>query len=648
MKSILMVFLFLTVSFSSADEKVVAINAGVDQQVVAGDTVNLAAVITFANDEDEDKKDKKHKKRKDKKDKKHKKHKKHKRKHKKEKKYHKRKHEQEKRHYKKSHDDDDDDDNNDNEIVIQWSQVSGTPVDLINANTLTPSFTIDAALPADEVLVFTVTVTDDGEVIASDSVAVSATAMVALTSQVGGRVTAVDGTVLANVSIDVLSAGASVATLNTDINGQFALDLDPDSNFVLVLTANGYANQVIPVKSPALSGSVSVDISMIARGALQSFNAGVDSTLVGADGAAFSLLANSFVDANGNIVTGNIDVTITPVDVSRPAALAAFPGEFSGVVEGATVDTPIISFGTVEYHFTQNGQPVQLATGMNAGVLIPIYIDTYQDGTPIQAGDSIPLWSLDEVTGIWTQEGVGQVINSVDSPTGLMMFAEVSHFTWWNCDVSMSAAKAIVTVFGADSGTALVKARTTANIGFRPNTVDTVLSVGVSSSPLNIPSNGEVCFWAEINFDNGSTGTTLEQCVSAGPNATVNIDLVSPISGPVNIVTTPAATANVLDVLAYENYPVQRVQVQTSTFETAVSYSIISGVLPAGLSLNTVSAVRAEIVGVPLSFGDYTVVIQADDGTSIDTVTINYTVTTDVPPPPPPIDVCGVDVLCLQ
>ncbi len=453
-------------------------------------------------------------------------------------------------------------------------------------------------------------------------------------SSISGRVVDVAGNVIPDVNVDVLLDGSSQQIDMTDASGHFELNVPDSIEYVLKLTASSYAVQSIPVKSPAADGTVSIDVTMIARGEPQVFDNGSAAALSGTEGASVSIAANSFVDTNGNPVTGDIQVSITPVDISHPASLAAFPGEFSGVLEGTTDEAPIISFGTVEFVFTQNGQPLQLADGQSADIEIPIYTKTYQDGTTIIVGDEIPLWFLNENTGIWTQEGTGTVVNSADSPTGLAMAATVNHFTWWNCDVSMNSAQAIVTVVGTDSGTALVKARTMADIGWRPNTVETVIDLAVASSPLYIPSNGEVCFWAEISYSNGSIGTTDEQCVNASANSVVELILTEPVPGPLSLRTIPEYTNSILDISGFINFPAVPVKLLSATFETAVNYNIVSGALPAGLTLNSVNASRAEITGIPTEAGNFSVVVQGTDAENdTDMVTINYSVSASVPPP---------------
>lgn len=605
-KTFFTILLFFSVFIASAADDVEAISAGVDQTVNAGDVVNLSGSIVFEEDQHKHKHSKKHK-------------------HKRQKKYkeYKKPH---KHGHKRGHEKDE------NEIVITWMQTAGTTVALDGENTLAPLFTAPGAITADEILTFLLTVSDNnGNVVATDSVNVTVIAnQVIQTSTVSGRITDVSGNVLTNVSINALSSGASVASATSTADGQFVIELTANNDAVLQFSAAGYADQVVPVRSPKADGNIFLDISMIARGASQSFDAAVGGSLTGSDGASVMVSADSFVDAAGNPVTGNIDLTITPVDVSRPASLAAFPGEFSGVLEGDTTGTPIISFGTVEFEFTSGGQPVNLAPGQTANVIIPMYFDTYQDGTPVNLGDMIPLWSLNEDTGIWQQEGTGTVIFSNDSPTGFAMDATVTHFSWWNCDVSSNVAQAIVTVFGPDTGTALIRARTTADIGWRPTMVETVSEVGVPTSPLYIPSNGEVCFWADIEFDNGSSGPTPEVCVTAAPGSLINVDLVAPGTGPVVIATQPAAAAGILDMAGSLSFPVDPVSLRTATFETSVNYAIISGALPSGLSLNPVTATRAEIVGVPTESGAFSIVVEATDSDGFtDTVIINFNITTE-------------------
>ncbi len=439
---------------------------------------------------------------------------------------------------------------------------------------------------------------------------------------------------LSGVTVTAIQPGGQpldIGLVTTDRSGTATLDLPPEAELTLVFKATGYANQVIPVKTPVSGTTIDLDVTLIPRGALQTVDNFPHISLTGSDGAKVSLTPN-FIDSQGNQVnvSSGVSLTITPVDVSTPVGVAAFPGDFAGIAQGQANPTPIISYGTVEYQFTRNsdGAVLQLANGQTADIQIPIYVTTHQDGTAIAVGDTIPLWSLDEKTGIWMQEGSGTVVASTASPTGLALSATVSHFTWWNCDVSMNSARATVTVNAPEAGTAIIKARTAANIGWRPNSVDTVINVGSSTSPLPIPSNGEVCFWAEITFTSGSAATTPESCITAAPNANVNVNLVIQ-GGTLSLTATPDT-----NVSTFINVAPLQIKIQPSTAETDVIYVVDSGTLPAGVNLSSINATTAVISGTPSQAGVFNFVVK---GTDLDgntsTISFSYTVIDAIAPP---------------
>ena len=53
--------------------------------------------------------------------------------------------------------------------------------------------------------------------------------------------------------------------------------------------------------------------------------------------------------------------------------------------------------------------------------------------------NTIPLWSLNEETGLWIQEGVANL-------NGQFIVAEVSHFSFWNLDLSFEYEEICFTV----------------------------------------------------------------------------------------------------------------------------------------------------------------------------------------------------------
>lgn len=164
---------------------------------------------------------------------------------------------------------------------------------------------------------------------------------------------------------------------------------------------------------------------------LQLADAAMGGTLDGMLGAKVIIPAGGLRDAAGAAVTGAVDVQVTPVDVvSEPAA---FPGAWSGLGETGSTGT-LISFGAVDFTFFKNGEKLDLAAGKRATIELPVFAQRMPDGRAIAVGDILPVWSLDENSGIWVQEGTGVIVASASSPTGLAQRAGIGHFSWWNCD----------------------------------------------------------------------------------------------------------------------------------------------------------------------------------------------------------------------
>jgi hypothetical protein len=121
------------------------------------------------------------------------------------------------------------------------------------------------------------------------------------------------------------------------------------------------------------------------------------------------------------------------VDVTAPHA-GGFPGRFEGFAQDGT-RVSIVSLGTTEFVPSRGAERLQLAVGKTAQIDLPLYADALLDGSGVAVGQTFPLWSLDDTTGLWIQEGTGTVVASAGSPTGLAMRATASHLSWWNADM---------------------------------------------------------------------------------------------------------------------------------------------------------------------------------------------------------------------
>ncbi len=241
---------------------------------------------------------------------------------------------------------------------------------------------------------------------------------------------------------EVLVHGTDISGL-TGTDGTVELDEVPGEEHVMVIVRrDGYALQRVPLKL-SLEGEdrYYFETALLPRHEsviLEDIEFGAD--VEGPAGARVVLGPESLVDRNGNMVTGDVTMTITPVDISNPDAHDAFPGGFLALEPDGS-EVLIVSYGAAEYVFEQNGEQLQLAPGRTAIIEIPVFVTQHPDCGEITEGDVIPMWSLHPETGRWIEEGTGVIVPSESSPTGFVQRGEVTHFSWWNCDVAPDAPR---------------------------------------------------------------------------------------------------------------------------------------------------------------------------------------------------------------
>lgn len=306
----------------------------------------------------------------------------------------------------------------------------------------------------------------------------------------------------AGVAVEGLEGTVAPGAAMTDSEGRAAVQVDAGVETVLRITKPGYAAQVVRVFS---TDSVVVPTALIERAEpVRIVEASAGGTAVGADGARVTLPANALVDGAGQPVSGAVDVFLTPIDITDDRAKDAFPGLYEE--QGGDA---LLSYGCVDITFEQAGAELDLAPGVTATIEVPIYVTAQPDGTPIAAGDSIPLWSLDEATGIWRDEGMGTVVVSAASPEGWALRGTATHFTWWNCDFPLSLRrrkfnfKHNVSVFDAS---VFFRARVESGAGLGPRSYASRTVDSKVETEISLPTNFDVELVATA-FDGWLRGT---------------------------------------------------------------------------------------------------------------------------------------------
>lgn len=240
-------------------------------------------------------------------------------------------------------------------------------------------------------------------------------------------------------------AGATVRTTlgeqTTDAMGRATVSVPRGPATMIWVSHPGFASHARRVRVGADLDEGGYRVVMIERAASQTITNVEDGAVVeGEDGSRLTLPEDALVDSAGKRVTGAVEVSITPLDT--PSTPFAFPSEVEAVDENEE-RVALASFGVVEIEISQNGQRLDLAEGARATLDIPIYADQSATGAPLAVGDSIPLWSLDESTGVWIQEGEGTVVEG-PSRAGLALRSRLGHLSWWNCDEPFPIRKLFV------------------------------------------------------------------------------------------------------------------------------------------------------------------------------------------------------------
>jgi len=225
------------------------------------------------------------------------------------------------------------------------------------------------------------------------------------------------------------------------------------------ITASGYESLVKLVNGPQ-DGIIKEKVILF-KATYTTISTGAKGII---DGGGTLTLPSNLVASNGSSFTGEVTVKSKHLNPDNKDFLLSAPGNLLAL-NASNEYQQLASLGMYMIElYDASGEELNIPNGSSAIIEFPI-ADKNKDAI----GSEIPLWYMDESTGIWKEDGVAKV-------EGDFMVAEVSHFTWWNCDLPYDFA-VICLVFLDVDGEVLVGLE----VGFSVNGV----GFGVTTTDAN-------------------------------------------------------------------------------------------------------------------------------------------------------------------
>ena len=242
-----------------------------------------------------------------------------------------------------------------------------------------------------------------------------------------GIVRDASGTPIEGVSI---VSGSSAATTNTD--GFFEFDQIQvvsvqNDRSVVRFSKSGYFDVVRSMNADDAEGA-SWEVVMCKKEnndftSIKTYSSSSDQTLQAGEMKIDMPQDGYKVDGTGLSYTGKVKSEMVYLDPNNERFSEMMPGGDLAAVRSDNSSAQLVSYGMTDLNmYAENGDKLQLKNGSKAKLTFPI---------PAGMGEnppaSIPLWSFNEKTGLWEEEGSATL-------QGNVYVGEVAHFSWVNLD----------------------------------------------------------------------------------------------------------------------------------------------------------------------------------------------------------------------
>ncbi|MEO8403298.1 MAG: hypothetical protein ABI480_01835 [Chitinophagaceae bacterium] len=227
-----------------------------------------------------------------------------------------------------------------------------------------------------------------------------------------------------NPAVGVTVKAGNSYTAITDSKGHFRFNRITLDSYTSVLTAeiNGYFKSY-RVFSASQKGTNFIKIQLLKKTAAGTINGNTGGSVT-TTAYTITLPATGVINKNtGAVYSGNVTVFAQYINPTAANISAIVPGNMIGI-DSTTKRVKLQSLGMVAVELQgSGGEVLQIATGKAATLKIEI-----PSSYVAKAPATIPLWYVDEQTGVWKEEGVA-------TKTGSSYIGSVKHFSFWNCDI---------------------------------------------------------------------------------------------------------------------------------------------------------------------------------------------------------------------
>ncbi|MCK9448702.1 MAG: hypothetical protein M0Q41_06955 [Bacteroidales bacterium] len=193
--------------------------------------------------------------------------------------------------------------------------------------------------------------------------------------------------------------------------------------------------EVIPVNNPPSGVKVKQAAAAAQTGTNGKVVAPATVSVSGGDAAVHIPQGIVMRDAQGGLLTGNLNVTLVHFDLGNSAAQASFPGGMLPRVkksDGSIQSGMFYSAGCVAVEITDDqgkqaatfsDGTLALTTAVSEGTFNPV------SQTNITEGDIVPVWSMSGNSGLWNEEGY----STVNRENGILtLTTELPHLSYYS------------------------------------------------------------------------------------------------------------------------------------------------------------------------------------------------------------------------